>query len=674
MPQIVGSYLAASFGLIQFMEWCVVKDIFSADYIILAFRFLFFVTPSVVLFAWYHGRPGPDRWRKVEKIFIPFNVMAAVTLLVLMSFNMSFLRAGQTTVTLEDEEGNTIERVIPDAESRKSLAVFFFENKSANPEYEHYRDGITFSITYDLMQDIMITQAGAYNMVEDLMKLSPSDPYDLALPIQKKLATDYRAAHFVSGDFDIVDGAEVIRTRLYETKTGKLLQERVFSGAQHPELIDQASLQLRRDLGVPEYHIQETTDLPLREMTTDNPEVFKSYMQGLRIVSIRNDYPAAIKKLEESVEMDPNYALAWFQLVQFYANGNTPEKVGPAMRKCMDLIYLFPERLQFTVKTVNFLVMQQPEKRMKVLEMYKELYPRDPEVVEPIYQKALLLRSLGRYDDARELFNRVLLMEPGNIDAVCYISSIDMRLARFDEAGKHFGMAVSEARTPRERATACQWQSSYHRWQGKMKQAIEWKEKEVDERQYFDVPLNLKFHRIDEIPWYLAIGQEAEAAQLVEEIRAVFSNIFQDAAGFADMVYGLGIEDTVMAADAIIRAERFNAVFGNLNEMIVAGQANLLELKGDYGGAEATFRGLMESSPEARKYRLEDVARVQRLQGKHEAALKTMEELLERYPGGGIYQLELARIYQAMGRNIFAPPGLTFPLSFSCFTPPKRPL
>jgi hypothetical protein len=62
--------------------------------------------------------------------------------------------------------------------------------------------------------------------------------------------------------------------------------------------------------------------------------------------------------------------MCWIVLMQHYANGTQPEKSEPAMDRTMQLINKFPERLRFMVKTVNYIIKQEPEKALKVTEMW----------------------------------------------------------------------------------------------------------------------------------------------------------------------------------------------------------------------------------------------------------------------------------------------------------------
>ncbi len=84
VPQIMGIYLAASWGIVQFVEWIVNRYLLSPNLTDLALVILLSLIPSSLIVAYYHGRPGRDRWKKTEKVGIPFNI--AITIFLVLFF------------------------------------------------------------------------------------------------------------------------------------------------------------------------------------------------------------------------------------------------------------------------------------------------------------------------------------------------------------------------------------------------------------------------------------------------------------------------------------------------------------------------------------------------------------------------------------------------------------
>src|SRR5687768_4908605 len=83
VPHILAVYAGLSWGFVQFIDFIERYGI-SPHWTDLALIALLLLLPSVVLFAYNHGRPGKDEWTAVEKVGIPLNVVLAGVVLFLL--------------------------------------------------------------------------------------------------------------------------------------------------------------------------------------------------------------------------------------------------------------------------------------------------------------------------------------------------------------------------------------------------------------------------------------------------------------------------------------------------------------------------------------------------------------------------------------------------------------
>ena len=64
VPQIVGAYLAAGWLVLEFTDWAVNRYLLSShltDFVVAGWLLLL---PAVFMLAWFHGKPGRDRWSR----------------------------------------------------------------------------------------------------------------------------------------------------------------------------------------------------------------------------------------------------------------------------------------------------------------------------------------------------------------------------------------------------------------------------------------------------------------------------------------------------------------------------------------------------------------------------------------------------------------------------------
>jgi len=118
VPHIFIIYLGACWAIIEFVSSLLVdRYLLSPHLIDLSIVMLLSLIPSVLLIAYFHGKPGKDEWTRFEKIGIPINIIISISLLFFV-FQGKDLGATTKTVTLENEKGEKIKRMIPKSEFR----------------------------------------------------------------------------------------------------------------------------------------------------------------------------------------------------------------------------------------------------------------------------------------------------------------------------------------------------------------------------------------------------------------------------------------------------------------------------------------------------------------------------------------------------------------------------
>ena len=75
----------------------------------------------------------------------------------MLSFGNQELGAAATVQLLEDDAGNTVERVIPKAAFRRDMIVWDFDNESGDPDLDWLRSGLWTGLVSDLSQDLFVT-------------------------------------------------------------------------------------------------------------------------------------------------------------------------------------------------------------------------------------------------------------------------------------------------------------------------------------------------------------------------------------------------------------------------------------------------------------------------------------------------------------------------------------
>ena len=141
--------------------------------------------------------------------------------------------------------------------------------------------------------------------------------------------------------------------------------------------LNDAASELRSELGESRASL-ESYDAPLDQATTSSLEALQAYSQGRQAFS-KSDFPSAISSLQRAVDLDPNFAMAYFSLGASYA---TIEDGGPELKnikRAYDLRNRPSEYERITISAVyEFFVTRDFEKAVQLYEQLAKTYPRDP--------------------------------------------------------------------------------------------------------------------------------------------------------------------------------------------------------------------------------------------------------------------------------------------------------
>ncbi len=159
----VGFYVGASLGLFEFtQEIWVDRLLFSDHYEALVLSAIPLLLPTVIMLAWFHGKPGRDRDRlaRTEKIGIPANLVLCA---VVFWANFADKDLGRQTIVVSttDEEGHVVEREVVKPEFRKSVAMFPFDLGPGTGEDDTWLAyAVPFALELDLLANDFLSRRG----------------------------------------------------------------------------------------------------------------------------------------------------------------------------------------------------------------------------------------------------------------------------------------------------------------------------------------------------------------------------------------------------------------------------------------------------------------------------------------------------------------------------------
>jgi tetratricopeptide (TPR) repeat protein len=584
VPQILGIYLGVSWAIVEAVGFLVDRYLLSSHLVDLCIVILASLIPSVLLLAYFHGRPGQDEWTLTEKIGIPTNLVACAALVIFL-FSGKDLGAATMTVMLEDEEGQTIERVVPKSEFRKRFALFYFDNVSGDSALDWLQYGIPVGVAADLYQDPFIDVKEVASFRDQITEAGYDDGLGLPMALMRRITRDAHLDRFVSGTIAADDGELSVGIALHNTRGGAAISERTFTGRGVFELIDSVSVGLKRDLEVPARHIEQAQDLPVQEIQTASLSAFRSAVEGYTALVLDSDWQNAARHLENAVADDPTYASAQHTLFRVYLYQNRAQDGIAPIQAAMEHIYRLPEREQFELKSDYYFTRQDYDKACAVYAMRVELYPddiegraalaqlliyqdkrdeaiaqylkileMDPEQYDYLREIGAVYESRGEFEEAldyyeayaeqfpddrasfttvgdlhwnignhgqaKEYYEKALLLDPDDVGVMVQLAAIENDLGAYDRAIEQYEEALAVAKTPQDRMAVYEGLRTYYESRGQLERAIEYIHLAQIEREAFAPPLVVLMTRFRALGTYVEAGHESRAYETLEAVRS----------------------------------------------------------------------------------------------------------------------------------------------------------
>lgn len=204
--------------------------------------------------------------------------------------------------------------------------------------------------------------------------------------------------------------------------------------------LGEAAGKLRRRLGESLSSIQKY-DAPVERATTSSLEGLKAYSAGLKLRA-RGEEVKGIPFFKRAVELDPNFALAYYNLAFIYSNNQELETARAYARQAYDRRERASEMEKLAIESqYHSVVTGDADKAIEALEVWKQTYPKDE---RPPNNLAVRLIQMGRFERAAEEAQEGIRRNPNNIFPRTNLAAAFLGLNRFDEAKAVLEKAVAD--------------------------------------------------------------------------------------------------------------------------------------------------------------------------------------------------------------------------------------
>jgi len=212
--------------------------------------------------------------------------------------------------------GSLVAAGVLDEQARVILAEFESDDETLERT-------VTESLRVDLAQSPILTLVEPDSIADALTRMGLPEDTELTEQTARQLALRDGIPAVIAGEIASLGAGYVLTARLVSATDGAVLASARASSKDSDglvEAIDEVSSGLRERIGESYTSLRETPSLA--HVTTGSLEALKKYTQAFDARHRDEDSEAAIRLLEEAVEIDSTFALAWRDLATIIDNIN----------------------------------------------------------------------------------------------------------------------------------------------------------------------------------------------------------------------------------------------------------------------------------------------------------------------------------------------------------------
>ena len=263
-----------------------------------------------------------------------------------------------------------------------------------------------------------LAQAGAVRLadpafVSEALKRMERESSSLDLEVAREIAEREGIKAVMGGDIGAVGSGYLLTARLVAPKTGEILISERETAADSTEIIvaiDKLSRRLRERIGEPLRAIQKKP--ALEGVTTSSFEALKRYTQAVR-ASDTGKGQRAIALLEEAVELDPAFAMAWRKLgATLTGAGEQEARAVEAYQRAYEHRDRLTDRERYLTLGIYHTFVNEDDQA--AINAYQSLLEADPEDSWALNNLGLIHGTNRDYERAADHYRRSIEADSAN--------------------------------------------------------------------------------------------------------------------------------------------------------------------------------------------------------------------------------------------------------------------
>ena len=318
-------------------------------------------------------------------------------------------------------------------EDRAPIVIAEFESPDAS-----IGAAATEALRIDLAQSdiVEVVEPAALVGALERMERDPSEP--LTFEVAREVAVREGYPAVISGEIQTVGNGYTLSARIVDAGSGQTLASHRESAKDADAIIpaiDRLSSKMRERIG--ESYSDLRADTPLDEVTTASLEALEKYTEAIAIFDRGGDRDLMNDLLEESVTIDPGFAMAWRKL------GLTRDTRSGRI-EATENAYEGRARLTERERLLTEAAYHEGVRRdfRQAINAYERLIEMDPNDTWALNNLGVIYdQDLGQYDVAYDYYRRAFERDSTTAVHLRNVARTEINLGMYEEAREHLELA-----------------------------------------------------------------------------------------------------------------------------------------------------------------------------------------------------------------------------------------
>ena len=320
-------------------------------------------------------------------------------------------------------------RKLPKLTEKDTIVLADFANTTGDAIFD---DTLKQALATQLAQTPFLNILSDQRVSETLRMMRRSPGERVTLDTAREICERTGSTAVLAGSIGSLGSQYAIGLNAMNCVTGDSLAREEIQASRKEEVLNalgKAATSLRERLGESLASIQGF-DTPVEQATTSSLEALKSYSLGLKAADAKSDQEA-IPFLKHAIELDPNFAAAYSNLVWRYTNLGEWNVASEYAQRAFNLRERVSERERFDISAAYYTALGDLDQELRNYEVWEQTYPRD---WPPWQNSATDLWFLGEYERALKQAQEALRLNPDHVNCYVNVALSFLALNRRDEA------------------------------------------------------------------------------------------------------------------------------------------------------------------------------------------------------------------------------------------------